>query len=346
MFEIFITTLQTTFSDSLAYLINANQRIYWLYLLSALPLAFIAFWQLKKHSSLPATGFFSYVFDNKIWWHASAKQDYLIFFINRLLKTLAIIPVLFVMAPIAIAFSDLLEKMFGQLAFINGSTLMVTLSFTTILFVFDDFSRFLLHYLLHKIPFFWEFHKVHHSAKVLTPMTIYRSHPVESFLYASRMALTQGMAVGLSYYLFGPRLAMIDIIGANLFVFIFNFCGANLRHSHVWLSWGDKLENIFISPAQHQIHHSNNYQHFDCNFGSALAVWDKMFGCLIKASQIPSPQSLQFGISKTNNEHLTVLEIYAMPFVLSAKVLLTSFISVFKKLIKVSITVIEKTYKK
>ena len=109
--------------------------------------------------------------------------------------------------------------------------------------------------LLFLVPFLWEFHKVHHSALVLTPMTVYRSHPVESFFYATRMAIAQGCAVGLCYFLFGPTLSMADILGANVFIFAFNVMGSNLRHSHVKWSWGKHIEKWFISPLQHQIHH-------------------------------------------------------------------------------------------
>ena len=40
-----------------------------------------------------------------------------------------------------------------------------------------------------------------------------------------------------------------------MFGVLFNFAAANLRHSHIWISFG-RFEKIFISPAQHQIHHS------------------------------------------------------------------------------------------
>jgi len=180
-----------------------------------------------------------------------------------------------------------------------------------LLFLFDDFTRFYLHYILHKIPALWEFHKVHHSALVLTPFTIYRSHPVESLLYAFRMALTQGFVVGVCYYFFGPTLKMYDILGANAFVFLFNFFGSNLRHSHIWLSWGDKVESIFISPAQHQIHHSDNPKHFDTNFGAALALWDRLFSCHTKASQVGG---ITYGISVNHQGHNSLMQIYFEPF--------------------------------
>jgi sterol desaturase/sphingolipid hydroxylase (fatty acid hydroxylase superfamily) len=169
---------------------------------------------------------------------------------------------------------------------------------------------------LHKIPFLWEFHKVHHSAKVLTPFTIYRSHPVESLLYAFRMTLTQGLVVGICYYCFGPTLKMYDILGANALVFVFNFFGSNLRHSHIWLSWGDRVERYIISPAQHQIHHSANPKHFDANFGSALALWDRLFSCHIYASAINHQQGekITYGISANHQGHHSLAQIYIEPF--------------------------------
>jgi len=287
------------------YLVDANQRIYWLYSLIAIGMAVGVFYYKK----LPYKALFS----REIWWHPSARHDYMIFFINRLLKTLGVIPVLLVMAPLAIGFSGWLENIFGIHTFLNLPSWIIVGIFTLVLFVIDDFTRFLLHYVLHKVPFLWEFHKVHHSAKVLTPITIYRSHPVESLLYSVRMILSQGLAVGICYYFFGPTLSMFDVLGANVFVFAFNFMGSNLRHSHVWLSWGERLEKVFISPAQHQIHHSDKRIHIDCNFGSALAIWDKLFGCLILSNTVRSPKDITFGLGKSFKEHDSLLAIYLKP---------------------------------
>jgi sterol desaturase/sphingolipid hydroxylase (fatty acid hydroxylase superfamily) len=175
----------------------------------------------------------------------------------------------------------------------------------------DDLTRFLLHLAMHKVPVLWDFHKVHHSAKVMTPMTIYRSHPFESYLYTCRMALSQGLAVGIGYYFFGPTLSMFDVLGANIFVFVFNVMGANLRHSHVWWSWGDKIESWFISPAQHQVHHSDKPEHFDRNLGSTFAIWDRMIGTLIRSSKVGK---IRFGIGAGDPGHDSVYQAYLKPF--------------------------------
>ena len=229
------------------YLIDANKRIFVIYLVSAILLAIPAYLLQKQQASVAK--FFGYLFNKKIWLHPSARLDYGLFILNRLLKALLWAPIVLTMVPIAIGFSDILEKLLGTLPPVTDNAMMVISAFTLLLFLLDDLSRFLLHLALHKVPVLWDFHKVHHSAKVLTPMTIYRSHPFESYLYACRMALSQGLAVGIGYYLFGPTLSMFDVLGANIFVFIFNVMGSNLRHSHVRWSWGDKIEAWFVSPA-------------------------------------------------------------------------------------------------
>ena len=291
------------------YFFDANKRIYFVYLLSALVLAMPVFW--LKFKNVSPIHFFKFVFPKSIYTHQSAKHDYALLVINKLIKS-ALFPLIVIsMAPVAIAISSAIEVTFGQFEHIVLSSTAIIIIFTILLFLFDDFTRFLLHYLLHKIPFLWEFHKVHHSALVLTPFTIYRSHPIESLLYAFRMVLTQGFVVGLCYYLFGPTLKMYDILGANAFVFLFNVFGSNLRHSHIWLSWGDTIEKYVISPAQHQIHHSDNVKHFDSNFGSALAIWDRLFSCHIKASEV---DKITYGISVNHKGHNSLVQIYLEPF--------------------------------
>jgi sterol desaturase/sphingolipid hydroxylase (fatty acid hydroxylase superfamily) len=63
------------------------------------------------------------------------------------------------------------------------------------LFVVEDASRFLFHLASHRSPWLWELHKVHHSAEVLTPFTLYRLHPIEGFLNRSRGTLTTALVL-------------------------------------------------------------------------------------------------------------------------------------------------------
>ena len=291
------------------YLVDANKRVFGIYLVSAILLAIPAYLVQKRSFRLGA--FWGYLFNKKIWFHASARLDYKLFLVNRVLKVLLWAPIVLTMVPIAIGFSDLLDSLFGKITPVTHNSIIIISMFTLILFLLDDLTRFLLHLALHKIPILWDFHKLHHSAKVMTPMTIFRSHPFESYLYACRMALTQGLAVGIGYYFFGATLSMFDVFGANIFVFVFNVMGANLRHSHVWWSWGDKIESWFISPAQHQVHHSDKPEHFDRNLGSTLAVWDRMIGSLIRSSNVGK---IRFGVGAGDPGHQSMYQAYVKPF--------------------------------
>ena len=57
-----------------------------------------------------------------------------------------------------------------------------------------------------------------------------------------------GSAIGAQWYL--PEGTGVEALG-----FWFNAATGNLRHSHVWLPFGPKLERWLLSPAQHQLHH-------------------------------------------------------------------------------------------
>lgn len=299
------------FSELLSFFVDANKRIYWGYLLSSVLLALLVYKAVPSQKSV--FGFLKFLFPKNIYTDKSAKQDYVLLITNKLIKAALFPLVVFGSVPIALFIADSLSTLFSGFETLQWSKWAIMITFTSILFLFDDFTRFFLHYLLHKVPFLWEFHKVHHSAKVLTPFTIYRSHPVENLFYACRMSIAQGSAIGVGYFLFGAseHLNMIAIVEANVFIFLFNIFGSNLRHSHIWLSFGDKIENIFISPAQHQMHHSVAVKHFDKNFGTALAVWDKLFGTLVKASTV---DGVKVGLSEKEADHSSIMKIYVEPF--------------------------------
>ena len=77
--------------------------------------------------------------------------------------------------------------------------------FTISYFVLDDLTKFITHALMHKIPILWEIHKTHHSARTLTPITIFRTHPLEGVIFVIRSALTQGVVIALFFYIYGNK---------------------------------------------------------------------------------------------------------------------------------------------
>ncbi|MCW8880534.1 MAG: sterol desaturase family protein [Kangiellaceae bacterium] len=315
-----LDSLNSSLYDLSRYLIDPSQRIYIWYLVGSLLLALIVFYKASNKPSFAR--FIQFLFPKKIWLSKSAKNDYVLFVVNKIIRGILLAPAILAIAPIGLSVANFFESTFGMIAPLSQSKWVIMTTFTLLLFVLDDLSRFLLHLILHKVPFLWEIHKVHHSAKVLTPITIYRSHPIENYLFACRLALSQGTSIGIAYFLFGPTLSVIEFAGANIFIFAFNFMGSNLRHSHVWLSWGEKVERWLVSPAQHQIHHSDNPAHFDKNLGSALAIWDRIAGTLITANQV---KRIRFGVGKDFKEHDTVWGIYWQPIQAATMKLLSLF---------------------
>lgn len=254
--------------DAFISLFDSNKRLYWHFILSSLVIAAIYLTIFKKERRVNLS--------TKLWLHKSAVLDYKYFILSFFIKTLMIFPLIIGINEVIIFTYDYLLDNYGYVKITFFSKAEVMFLFTLTLFVVSDFTRYWLHRLLHSIPFLWEFHKVHHSAKVLTPITFYRVHPVENILFGFRYAFSIGMVSGLFIYLFGAFIGVVEILGANLFVYLFALAGSNLRHSHIKLGYPKMVENIFISPYQHQLHHSTTYSNM--NFGGYLAIWDKVFG--------------------------------------------------------------------
>lgn len=143
-----------------------------------------------------------------------------------------------------------------------------------------DFTVYWLHRAYHTFKVIWPLHAVHHSAEVMTPITAYRNHPLNLPIAASFNTLVIGALMGFLLGAFSPETSIWEIAGANAFVVIVNMTLLNFHHSHIWVSFGPVLERFIISPAQHQVHHSKNPEHYNKNYGRIFAFWDWMFGTL------------------------------------------------------------------
>ncbi|MCV3271685.1 sterol desaturase family protein [Roseobacter sinensis] len=150
----------------------------------------------------------------------------------------------------------------------------------------SDFCKYWAHRLHHEWKVLWPFHAVHHSADVLTPLTLQRVHPVEPLIRNLLITVIVGAIQGVLLFVLIGRIDLVTLGGANAMYVVFNMLGANLRHSHIWLSYGRVMEHILISPAQHQIHHSVAVEHHNKNYGSMFAIWDWMFGTLYAPERV------------------------------------------------------------
>ena len=128
------------------------------------------------------------------------------------------------------------------------------------LFVIDDVTRFGVHVAMHRVPWLWKVHQIHHSATQLNPLTFFRLHPVESLLYQTRSIISTGTVAGFFYWVLRESLYPWQILGVPAIGLILNSIFGNLRHSTIFVRFPTVIERWFISPAQHQIHHSADRQ--------------------------------------------------------------------------------------
>ena len=101
----------------------------------------------------------------------------------------------------------------------NTLPIIVISAFTIFQFTLDDLSKYVIHRFMHKFPILWSIHKVHHSATTLTPMTVFRTHPLEGIIFSLRSAVTQAISISVFIFLFGNNVSLLAILGVNVFVF-------------------------------------------------------------------------------------------------------------------------------
>lgn len=205
--------------------------------------------------------------------------------------------------------STFLGDVLGQGPLITDPGWRSHLFYSVLIFLAADLGFFISHLTLHKVPFFWEFHKVHHSAQVLTPITVERLHPVDLVLTGFCISVLTGLVAGTLDYVV-PLAVEYRIANFGAIFFVYSLT-ANFRHSHIWLSYGWHLSHVLSSPAQHQIHHSSDPAHFDKNMGLVLSVWDWLCGTLYVPKQ---QENLTFGIDgKEDEQYQNLFKLYFLP---------------------------------
>ncbi len=181
----------------------------------------------------------------------------------------------------------------------------------------SELAYWFAHYCFHRIPALWEFHKVHHSAEVMTTLTELRQHPVEIIAFMNLIGFSTGIVFGVMTYAFGPGVRPFTLLNGNILLMAFLITYGHLRHSHMWIAFTGFAGRILQSPAHHQLHHSADPVHYDRNLGFALAVWDWAFGTLVVPAR--SRERIVFGLGIEAPPFRSALEAFAVPCVRCAE---------------------------
>ncbi|MFY0631587.1 MAG: sterol desaturase family protein [Flavobacteriaceae bacterium] len=158
----------------------------------------------------------------------------------------------------------------NSLSIVDISTWPIWIQLVTF-FIVLDFVQWFTHVLLHKFPFLWKFHKVHHSVKEMGFAAHLRYHWMENIFYKPLKTFAVMILGG-----FEPQQAFIVHFAAITI--------GHFNHANIKITWG-VFKYLFNNPVMHLYHHAYTLPKgkFGVNFGISLSLWDYIF----KTNYIP-----------------------------------------------------------
>lgn len=316
--DVIFEFLQMTFDTarrSIFGVLYPNDRMFSVYLLTSGLMAFFIYRHAQKKADLEEKTFLQFLFPKRVWSHPSAWLDLRYFVFNSIFGKVILLGISAGATAITyklVALDAEAKTLIDPTQLSIGAQVAISFTFMFVSMAFTDFLAWFCHYLQHKSPLLWQFHKVHHSSEVMHPVSNFREHPVDNVLYLSVIGAGYGFFLGLVARVLGYFPSIPMLLGVPLLMLAFNLVGYNLRHSHIWLRWPGKWSMIFPSPAHHHVHHSSHPDHIDKNFAFMFPIWDVVF----KTYEMPEDdRDVKFGIGEGNAEELnTCARLYWVPF--------------------------------
>lgn len=153
-----------------------------------------------------------------------------------------------------------------------------------------DMVIYLQHRVFHRVPFFWRFHRVHHTDLDLDVSSGIRFHPLE-ILFSQLIKLVAVALLG------APAVAVLFFEIALNATSLFNH--GNLRISGAADAW---LRLLLVTPDMHRVHHSVIPRETDSNFGFNVPWWDRLF-CTYRAQPREGHQGMTIGLKEFRDAH-------------------------------------------
>jgi sterol desaturase/sphingolipid hydroxylase (fatty acid hydroxylase superfamily) len=128
--------------------------------------------------------------------------------------------------------------------------------------VVADVAEYFIHLALHKVPFLWRFHSIHHSSKALDWIAGSRSHFVDDTLV--RGFILVPLMLGFSQSIILAYLVFVTLHAT--------WTHCNFGPNAKW------LEKFLVMPRYHHWHHSSQKEGIDKNFAIHFPWIDRIFG--------------------------------------------------------------------
>ncbi len=133
----------------------------------------------------------------------------------------------------------------------------------------DFIAQYGVHYILHKVPFLWRLHMVHHSDTSVDVTSGTRHHPGD-YMFRELFSLLAVIIGGIpfAFYMFYRILTVLFTYWTH----------ANIK---LPLTLDKAISYVFVTPNLHKFHHHFERPWTDTNFGNILSIWDRFFGTLV-----------------------------------------------------------------
>ena len=128
--------------------------------------------------------------------------------------------------------------------------------------VVADVAEWTIHYALHKVPFLWRFHSIHHSSEALDWIAGSRSHFVDD-------TLVRGFILVPMMLMFSQTIILVYLVFVTLHA-TWTHCNCRLN-----VKW---LEPFLVMPRYHHWHHTSQKEAIDRNFAIHFPWIDRLFG--------------------------------------------------------------------
>jgi lathosterol oxidase len=142
--------------------------------------------------------------------------------------------------------------------------------------VVADFAEWAIHWALHRIPFLWRFHSIHHSSKALDWIAGSRSHFVDDTLV--RGFILVPLMLGFSQNIIVAYLVFVTLHAT--------WTHCNFRPNAKW------LEPFLVMPRYHHWHHSSQKEAIDKNFAIHFPWIDRLLGTYYFPPEWPASYGL------------------------------------------------------
>ena len=128
-------------------------------------------------------------------------------------------------------------------------------------FVVYDLCYYWSHRLGHEVNLLWASHVAHHQSEEYNLSTALRQTATGVLTFVFYVPM----------FLAGVPAEMVVTVGALNLVYQF------WVHTRFLPKLG-LLEQVFVTPSNHRVHHAQNDRYLDRNYGGVFIVWDRLFG--------------------------------------------------------------------